>query len=83
MRNLADAIFSLEHLFGSQAPTVPCREACNSDAGDSYDLGDAITLLSHLFVTGIPLPDPFGSCGVDAFIPAIDCEVGPICSTSP
>ena len=77
--DVADAIFSLEHLFGSAAPTVNCREACNTNGSATYDLGDPITLLSHLFSGGATLPPPFMECGVDVLVPAIDCQAGTVC----
>jgi 6-phosphogluconolactonase (cycloisomerase 2 family) len=63
--DLADAVFTLDHLFrGGEAPT--CLDAADADDTGRLDLADPVYLLNHLFRggAGILAPGPI-DCGVD------------------
>jgi len=60
--NLADAVFTLQYLFGG-GPEPTCLRAADSNADQRLNLGDAIRTLSFLFGGGDPLPPPFERCG--------------------
>jgi hypothetical protein len=62
--DIADAIFTLNHLFGSGAPPS-CLDAADANDDGTLDISDAIALLSHLFGGGGDLPPPFTTCGPD------------------
>jgi hypothetical protein len=68
--DLSDAVCSLFFLFGPDkdpcADLVPrCLDAADANDDGKLDVSDPVTLLSHLFITGAPLPAPFGTCGAD------------------
>ena len=45
------------------------------------DLGDAVTVLGHLFAGTGPLPDPFALCGADPTADTVDCAAFPPCDS--
>jgi hypothetical protein len=73
--DLADALFTLNHLFrGGETPV--CPDAADADDSEGLDLGDPIFLLNHLFRGGArihapgstecgsdPTPDALAECG--------------------
>lgn len=63
--NIADAIFSLESLFGGGVDGS-CGDACDSNDDGSVNIADAIFTLAALFSGGtMPMPPTPGSCGWD------------------
>ncbi len=79
---VADAVFILSANFlgGDQGQ---CKAACDVNGdGDITGLTDAIYLLSHNFLRGVPIPEPFTSCG-QAMISTdrvLGCEEAPECA---
>ena len=74
---LDDIVFFLQHLFlGTQDP--PCQAACDSDDDGELGIGDAMYVLSYMFLSGPPPPSPFPGCGcqLDAELP---CAASPGC----
>jgi 6-phosphogluconolactonase (cycloisomerase 2 family) len=63
--DLADAVFTLDHLFRGGEASV-CLDASDADDTGRLDLADPVYLLNHLFRGGaeIPAPGPI-DCGVD------------------
>lgn len=61
---VADAIVSLNHLFGG-GPRPPCGAAADLDDDGRIWLTDPLALVRHLFQGGDPPPPPHGACGVD------------------
>jgi hypothetical protein len=76
--NIADAIFTLSYLFGGGAEPA-CGDAADANDDGSVNIADAVAILSHLFAGSGPLPDPFGSCGLDAEGDTLDCGSFPPC----
>ncbi|MGE4615142.1 MAG: hypothetical protein AAEJ46_12485 [Planctomycetota bacterium] len=63
--NIADAIFSLDSLFGSGVEGS-CGDACDSNDDGSINIADAIFTLAALFSGGtMPAPPTPGTCGWD------------------
>lgn len=77
--NFPDPIVALAFLFGAPGDEIPCEEACNADGDQRFDLGDAVMLLSALFVTGPPFPPPGGDCGIDPAASPVGCALGTAC----
>jgi hypothetical protein len=73
--DVADALLVLGYLYegGSSA----CLDAVDADDGGFVDLGDAIYILSHLFLDGPPPPSPVSSCGKDVTPDGLSCESSP------
>lgn len=70
--NIADAIASLESLFGS-AP-LPCENAGDANDDENADIADPIFILAALFSSG-PAPDsPFPVCGPDPTFGGLSCD---------
>jgi len=68
--NLADAVCLLSYLFGPAGESCKeivrqCLDAADANDDGAVDVADAIAILSHLFAGAGPLPEPFGSCGID------------------
>ncbi len=71
--NIADAIFALEALFGTQTQ-APCDDAADSNDDGLFNLADVITSLGSLFgASSTVLPSPFTICGPDPTSDALDC----------
>lgn len=69
--NIADAVFLLETLFGGgSSPT--CLDACDANDDGVVDISDSISVLESLF-SGGSIPAPYGDCGVDPTLDALDC----------
>ena len=65
--DIADAIFTLEFLFGSgTAPS--CADAADANDDGGVDISDAIVTLDYLFSPTVTmLPAPFPAEGLDVF----------------
>lgn len=62
---LSDAIYILEHQFGS-GPAPPCLEAADIDDDSTFNgLTDGSALLAYGFLGGPPPGAPFPVCGMD------------------
>ncbi len=71
--NLADAIFTLNHLF-SRGYVLACADAADADDSGGVNLADAVFALNYLFVGSVDLPAPTGTqCGAD---PTDDDDLG-------
>jgi hypothetical protein len=73
--NLADAVYTLNHLFRG-GPEPNCLEAADSDDNGAVNLTDPVRLLNHLFQGGPapPAPGPI-DCGEDpAGSPRLGCR---------
>ena len=70
--NIADAIITLNYLFGLPAE-VTCQDACDSNDDSNIDIADAVFVLGALFGGG-PLPaQPFPDCGEDPTLDTTEC----------
>ncbi|MEM7165056.1 MAG: dockerin type I repeat-containing protein [Planctomycetota bacterium] len=76
--NLADAIFFLNTLFTTPAPTASCSDACDCNDDGDLNLADAVRLLNGLFAAQ-PLPGPYPECGSDATSDAVGCALAQVC----
>jgi hypothetical protein len=70
--NIADAVHTLSHLFRHE-PAATCLDTADANDDGKMDIADAIAVLSHLFAHTGPLPEPFGSCGIDPTIDDLNC----------
>ncbi|MCA8961871.1 MAG: hypothetical protein KDC38_15205 [Planctomycetes bacterium] len=77
LRDLADAIYSLDHLFGD-GPAV-CRDAMDVNDDGELDVADPIYLIMYLFVGATPPAEPTSWCGVDPTSDALDCASNLTC----
>ncbi len=77
LRDLADAIFSLDHLF--QDGLVPCRDAVDANDDGELDVADPIYFLMYLFGAGAPMPEPTDWCGVDPTADTLTCDTNITC----
>ncbi|MGE3164085.1 MAG: FG-GAP-like repeat-containing protein [Planctomycetota bacterium] len=73
--NLADAVFTLSHLFGTSAPAPACADAADSNDDGAINIADPIHTLNALFTSGaLPtLPGPT-MCGSDPTPDALGCD---------
>ena len=83
--DIADAICILGYLFGGPEDacktSIPaCLDAADVNDDGSVNIADAIAVLSHLFAQSGDLPAPFGSCGSDPTVDALDCLSYPHCA---
>jgi hypothetical protein len=62
--NIADAIYTLDFLFGHGA-TPSCEHTADANDDGKIDIADAVAVLGYLFAQAGPLPDPFAACGSD------------------
>lgn len=77
-RDVADAVFLLQHLFsGVEAP--PCQDAADADDDGRLNLSDAIYLLAYLFLGGAAPAVPVSFCGYDPTLDSLDCRGQPAC----
>ena len=63
-RNVTDAVFVLEHLFGG-GTEPPCAKSADANDSGRVDITDAVHVLNFLFADGPPPPAPFPECGPD------------------
>ena len=75
--DLADPIRTLDYLFS--AASVTCLLALDANDDEMIDLADGISQLNSLFQGAGPLPDPFGTCGVDPTAGALTCDAFTAC----
>ncbi|MEM7234487.1 MAG: peroxidase family protein, partial [Planctomycetota bacterium] len=69
--DLADALRTLEVLF--DAGSTACLSGCDTDDSGMLTVGDAIQLLSGMFMGGPPPASPYPSCGLDPSTDALTC----------
>jgi len=74
-RNIADAVFILQYLFGGGGEP-PCPDAADANDDGGLNIADAVAILQHLFGGGGDLPAPFPGCGTDP----TDDNLGPCVS---
>ena len=70
--NIADAIVSLNYLFG-QIP-VSCDDACDANDDEIVNIADAVFKLAALFSGGALPAEPFPGCGPDPEGALLGCE---------
>ncbi|MEE8143357.1 MAG: hypothetical protein V3T77_09680, partial [Planctomycetota bacterium] len=63
--NVADAISSMNYMFGTNTILLLCEDALDANDDSSLNIGDPIFVLNRLFSSGPPLPPPFPNCGID------------------
>ncbi len=63
-RDISDAVFLLNFLFGGGDPP-PCEEVGDINNDGGRDISDAVFFLRHLFLGGPQPPAPFHVCGDD------------------
>lgn len=71
--NLADAIATLDFLFGSNVTELSCEKSADANDDGSINLADAIYLLSYLFADGTDPAPPFDACGRDPTEDTLTC----------
>jgi len=72
-RNIADAVFALDYLFGGTGTVLPCEDAADANDDGTLNIADPIAVLGHLFSAAGPLPEPFGVAGGDPTADALGC----------
>ncbi|MEM7163882.1 MAG: serine hydrolase [Planctomycetota bacterium] len=79
--NIADAVATLAHLFGSGTPVpLACESACDANDDSTVNIADAVAVLNSLFgMVPVPLPAPATLCGVDPTADLLDCGIGTNC----
>ena len=75
-RNVTDAVFLLNYLFGG-GTVPPCLKSADTNDSGSIDLSDAVFLLNFLFKGGTPPPAPFDERGWDPTPDHLSCEMFP------
>ena len=70
--DIADAIFMLSHLF-AHGPAPTCEDSGDANDDGELNIADAVKILAHLFASAGPLPEPFGSCGIDPTNDELGC----------
>ena len=70
-RNVADAIFILNYLFGGGDRPL-CEDAADADDDETLDLADSVQILGRIFADGgdVPPPPPLAACGYDLLSPS-------------
>ncbi len=71
--NVADAVFSLNRLFGDGIPP-PCAKAADANDDGDFNIADPIRVLNFLFVDAIALPAPYPNAGNDPTPDELTCE---------
>jgi hypothetical protein len=78
--DIADAVFTLEALFGGTR-SLPCSDAADANDDGEIDISDPIRTLLFLFAGGPPPPPPGArACGADPSADRLDCESFPPCA---
>ena len=72
--DLADAIYTLDYLFGGGGTLLNCEDACDANDSESLDLSDPIFTLSNLFSGGPTPPSPHPGCGPDPQGDTLGCD---------
>ncbi len=70
--DIADAIFTLSHLF-AQGPSPVCEDAADANDDGAVDISDGIFILQNLFANGPAIPPPYPECGVDPTVDELGC----------
>lgn len=74
--NIADAIYTLNHLTGGGP--LACEDAADANDDGAVDIVDPVYTL-HILFAGLALPQaPFPNCGADPTPDALGCAT-PIC----
>lgn len=71
--NIADAITTLDFLFGGAGAVLLCEDAADANDDGTVNIADAISVLAHLFTSPVPLPPPFGTAGGDPTADVLGC----------
>ncbi len=77
-RNIADAIYSLNWLFGTAAEPI-CLDAADLNDDGQANIADAIFELNWLFGTGPDPARPGGECGFDPTADRLSCGDSTAC----
>ena len=71
--NIADAVFSLNHLYlGGEVPA--CPDAADSNDDGKVDISDPVATLNYLFRGSFIIPPPFGAPGGDPTSDDLGCR---------
>jgi len=54
---------------------LPCHDAADANDDGRLHIGDAVSILRHLFLCGTPPPPPTLGCGIDAIRDDLHCEL--------
>lgn len=72
---LADAVATLDYLFGG-GPATPCADRADANDDGAISLVDSVFVLTYLFVSDASPPShPYPACGADWTADALDCEL--------
>jgi len=71
--NLGDAVFLLDHLFGTPNRVADCPDIADVNDNGAVNIADVISLLSYLFSGGAPPPIPFLFPSVDPTADLLPC----------
>ncbi len=75
---LADAIYTLRHLYVPEEPAPYCLDAADSNDDGTVDMGDARFIMFYLYVPASPpLPEPFPETGTDPTPDYLGCTSYP------
>jgi hypothetical protein len=77
--DMADAVFTLSHLYLAGEPPS-CPESADADDSGSLDLADGVRVLEALFLGGPSPPEPFPRCGEDPTDDGLGCPSHPPCA---
>jgi hypothetical protein len=77
--SLADAVFTLQHLFLG-GPVPGCLESADLNDSGIIDIADPVHELMYLFVGGAPPLPPYPDCGVDPTPDQVLCVRSTPCS---
>ena len=73
--DISDAIALARAYFVPGSPSLSCEQAGDvDDDGRISGIGDALFLLSSLFLDGPPVPPPAQDCGQDSTPDLLTCE---------
>ena len=81
--DLADGVFTLNHLFAGGVEPA-CADAADADDSGGLELTDAVYTFQWLFVGGAEPPAPGAfACGFDRTVDALGCDSSPPCDPVP
>ncbi len=80
---VSDAVDVLRALFLDTPAAIACRDAADADDDGAITIGDALRILSFVFVGGTPPAAPFPECGKEeSEHDALGCDSFPPCTAT-
>jgi hypothetical protein len=76
---IADAVFTLGHLFLGRHADTPCRKALDANGDGAVNISDPMYTLAYLFLGGPPIPAPYPSCGNETTPDGLSCTTFNAC----